>query len=184
MFGVCVCIHADNVATSCVNGNKSKLLAEKDLLNLQERENRLRMEVGAARQKVLVLEDLGKAERLDAALARGAEVGAALVALAGFLAAVHRGTAATDLAGRFPNDAMRRLHGEHIFELPLRENFYLHWVVFGRYPDHVQVWAAAIDGPPRRVTCSSQTEVPDCWMQRSPTREIPPSIWGPSSHTS
>jgi exonuclease SbcC len=32
--------------------------AEKDLLNLQERENRLRMEVGAARQKVLVLEDL------------------------------------------------------------------------------------------------------------------------------
>ncbi|MEN8185267.1 MAG: phosphotransferase, partial [Myxococcota bacterium] len=74
------------------------------------------------RERVLVLEDLGKAERLDAALARGAEVGSAFVALAGFLAAVHRGTAGTDLAGRFPNDAMRRLHGEHIFELPLREN--------------------------------------------------------------
>lgn len=31
---------------------------ERELLNLQEQENRLRMEVGAARQKVLVLEDL------------------------------------------------------------------------------------------------------------------------------
>ena len=32
--------------------------AERELLDLQERENRLRIEVGAARQKVLVLEDL------------------------------------------------------------------------------------------------------------------------------
>ena len=32
--------------------------AERELLNLQEQENRLRMEVGAARQKVLVLDDL------------------------------------------------------------------------------------------------------------------------------
>ena len=31
---------------------------ERELLNLQEQENRLRMEVGAARQKVLVLDDL------------------------------------------------------------------------------------------------------------------------------
>src|SRR3990170_493926 len=36
--------------------------AERDLLNLQEQENRARMEVGAAKQKVLVLEDL-KARR-------------------------------------------------------------------------------------------------------------------------
>jgi exonuclease SbcC len=36
--------------------------AERELLSLQEQENRLRMEVGAARQKVLVLEDL-KARR-------------------------------------------------------------------------------------------------------------------------
>ena len=36
--------------------------AERDLLALQEQENRLRMEVGAARQKVLVLDDL-KARR-------------------------------------------------------------------------------------------------------------------------
>ena len=33
-------------------------IAERDLLNLQEQENRARMEVGAAKQKVLVLEDL------------------------------------------------------------------------------------------------------------------------------
>src|SRR3989337_2638496 len=32
--------------------------AERDLLNLQEQENRARMEVGAAKQKVLVLDDL------------------------------------------------------------------------------------------------------------------------------
>jgi DNA repair protein SbcC/Rad50 len=38
------------------------IAAERDLLELQERENRLRMDVGAARQKVLVLDDL-KARR-------------------------------------------------------------------------------------------------------------------------
>jgi exonuclease SbcC len=38
--------------------------AERDLLDLQEQENHLRLEVGAARQKVLVLEDL-KVRRRD-----------------------------------------------------------------------------------------------------------------------
>ena len=32
------------------------------------------------------------------------------------------GTRDAGLASRFQNDAMRRLHGDHIFELPLREN--------------------------------------------------------------
>lgn len=38
--------------------------AERELFDLQEQENRLRLEVGAARQKVLVLDDL-KARRMD-----------------------------------------------------------------------------------------------------------------------
>jgi 5-methylthioribose kinase len=73
--------------------------------------------------RVLVLEDLSSAERLDAALARGADVAPQLEALARFLARVH---AATDgdatLPARFENEAMRRLHGEHIFVLPFRAN--------------------------------------------------------------
>lgn len=76
-----------------------------------------------AEQRVLVLEDLGDAERLDAALARGAEVGNAVVPLAAFLGRVHHGTRERPgLAERFRNEAMRRLHGDHIFVLPLREN--------------------------------------------------------------
>ena len=43
--------------------------AESELLNLQEQENRLRLEVGAARQKVLVLDDL-KVRRRDLDLQR------------------------------------------------------------------------------------------------------------------
>ncbi len=73
-------------------------------------------------QRVLVLEDLGNAERLDAALARGADATDTAAALGSFLGAVHAGTAALDLAPRFANDAMRRLHGDHIFALPLAEN--------------------------------------------------------------
>jgi 5-methylthioribose kinase len=73
-------------------------------------------------ERVLVLEDLGAAERLDAALARGADVVPAASALGGFLGRVHAGTRAGDLAARFANDEMRRLHGDHIFLLPYRPN--------------------------------------------------------------
>jgi len=72
--------------------------------------------------RVLVLEDLGGAERLDAALARGADLTAALETLARFLGRQHAGTRSPELAERFANDEMRRLHGDHIFLLPLRPN--------------------------------------------------------------
>jgi 5-methylthioribose kinase len=73
-------------------------------------------------QRVLVLEDLGDAERLDAALARGADVTDVAARLGAFLGAVHGGTRGAGTAARFANDAMRRLHGEHIFHLPYRPN--------------------------------------------------------------
>jgi len=73
-------------------------------------------------ERVLVMEDLGGAERLDHALARGADVSPAAVALGRFLGAVHRSTREPALADRFRNHEMQRLHGDHIFELPLREN--------------------------------------------------------------
>ncbi len=73
--------------------------------------------------RVLVLEDLSSAERLDAALERGAEVAPQMEALARFLARLHAATSGDDaLAARFANDAMRQLHGEHIFVLPYRAN--------------------------------------------------------------
>ena len=72
--------------------------------------------------RVLVLEDLGNAERLDAALARGADVTPSLEGIARFLGRVHVATRDPALAERFANDEMRRLHGDHIFELPLRPN--------------------------------------------------------------
>jgi 5-methylthioribose kinase len=73
--------------------------------------------------RVLVLEDLSGWERLDAALARGADVAAPMEALARFLARVHAATAGdASLPARFTNDAMRRLHGEHIFVLPYQES--------------------------------------------------------------
>jgi 5-methylthioribose kinase len=75
-----------------------------------------------ATQRVLVLEDLGAAERLDAALLRGADVTAELARLARFLAAVHAGTGDPALCERFPNVEMQRLHGDHIFALPYRAN--------------------------------------------------------------
>jgi 5-methylthioribose kinase len=76
------------------------------------------------RERVLVLEDLGDAEPLSAALARGpaSEVAAAACTLGAFLGAVHAGTRSRSLAKRFENDAMRRLHGDHIFHLPYRPN--------------------------------------------------------------
>lgn len=73
-------------------------------------------------QRVLLLEDLGSAERLDAALLRGADVSAAAATLASFLARVHAGTRDPALAERFANDDMRQLHGEHIFSLPFLPN--------------------------------------------------------------
>jgi 5-methylthioribose kinase len=67
--------------------------------------------------RVLVLEDLGEVPRLDAA-----DVGAA-ARIARFLGAVHAATSGdASLAGRFPNDGMRRLHGDHIFVLPFAPN--------------------------------------------------------------
>jgi 5-methylthioribose kinase len=73
-------------------------------------------------QRVLVLEDLGNAERLDAALGRGADVAAELARLATFLGAVHAGTCDGALAARFRNGEMQRLDGDHIFALPYRQN--------------------------------------------------------------
>lgn len=73
-------------------------------------------------QSVLVLEDLGDAERLDAALARGADVSDPAAALARFLGRLHAGCTDAALCERFANDAMQRLHGDHIFRLPYREN--------------------------------------------------------------
>jgi 5-methylthioribose kinase len=75
-----------------------------------------------ARERVLILEDLGDAERLDHALARGADASAAAARLGGLLGRVHAGTRGAGLANAFANDAMRRLHGDHIFVLPLRPN--------------------------------------------------------------
>jgi 5-methylthioribose kinase len=73
-------------------------------------------------ERVLVMEDLGGAERLDVALARGADVAPAAAALGRFLAAVHSATTSPELVAEFPDHDMQRLHGAHIFELPLREN--------------------------------------------------------------
>ena len=76
-------------------------------------------------QRVLVLEDVEPATRLDQALAGGSDPAAALERVARFLGRVHRETMARDtaLAPSFANDAMRRLHGDHIFLLPYEEVF-------------------------------------------------------------
>jgi 5-methylthioribose kinase len=75
------------------------------------------------RSRVLVLEDLGAAERLDHRLARGRDASDALLRLAAFLGRVHRGTrGGASLAPRFENAAMQRLHGDHIFALPFGPN--------------------------------------------------------------
>jgi 5-methylthioribose kinase len=69
--------------------------------------------------RVLALEDLSAAERLDRALERGEPVASQMEALARFLARVHAATADADaLPALFQNEAMRRLHGEHIYALP------------------------------------------------------------------
>jgi 5-methylthioribose kinase len=70
-------------------------------------------------ERVLILEDLGSAERLDTRLARGGfDAGPTGASLARLLGRVHAATADADLTGRFDNDEMRRLHGDHIFLLP------------------------------------------------------------------
>ncbi len=74
------------------------------------------------RERVLILEDLGDAERLDQRLERGFDARATGEALAAFLAAVHAATTDPGLVVRFDNDGMRRLHGDHIFALPFEEN--------------------------------------------------------------
>jgi 5-methylthioribose kinase len=82
--------------------------------------------------RVLVLEDLGDAERLDHALLRGAAVDASLHAVARLLARVHGATrdpalahdpaGGARLATRFANADMQTLHGEHVFRLPFAPN--------------------------------------------------------------
>ena len=70
------------------------------------------------RERVLILEDLGDAERLDTRLASAGDTSGVAAALARFLATVHAATREPGLAADFENDAMRRLHGDHIFSLP------------------------------------------------------------------
>jgi 5-methylthioribose kinase len=72
--------------------------------------------------RVLILEDLGPALRLDRALARGSCTLEVAATLGRFLGRVHAATGAPELAARFANDAMRGLHGDHIFLLPFRDN--------------------------------------------------------------
>ena len=73
--------------------------------------------------RALVLEDIGDAPRLDHVLARRPDAGCEPARrLARFLGAVHAATRDPGLAARFENDAMRRLHGEHIFALPFHPN--------------------------------------------------------------
>ena len=74
------------------------------------------------RARVLVLEDLGDAERLDRALLRGRDAARELRTVARLLGAVHATTTAPEIAARFGNDEMRALHGAHIFDLPFRAN--------------------------------------------------------------
>ena len=74
--------------------------------------------------RVLVLEDLGDALRLDAALEGEAAVEAPVLQLASFLGRVHRATSGeAGLVTRFQNGPMQRLHGDHIFSLPYQEEF-------------------------------------------------------------
>lgn len=75
-----------------------------------------------AGRRVLVLEDLVDAERLDHALLRGADASAVLRDVAALLGTVHAATRDPTLAKRFANHDMRRLHGEHVFVLPFAAN--------------------------------------------------------------
>ena len=72
--------------------------------------------------RVLVLEDLGTAPRMDDRLRQRRDIDADLESLCRFLARVHAATSDEELAARFANHQMRRLHGDHIFLLPFRDN--------------------------------------------------------------
>lgn len=73
--------------------------------------------------RVLLLEDLGEAPRLDVAMAQGLDAPRAGERIARFLGAMHAATRGdATLARRFSNDGMRRLHGDHIFVLPFHAN--------------------------------------------------------------
>ena len=76
------------------------------------------------KRRVLVLEDLGDAPRLDRELALGRVPIEALNELGVYLASVHAATRplAATLRTRFENHEMRELHGEHIFTLPYQAN--------------------------------------------------------------
>jgi 5-methylthioribose kinase len=90
-------------------------------------------------RRLLVLEDLGDAERLDAALLRGADVDEALRRLAAFLGRVHAATRDDErLVADFQNEDIQGLHGDHIFELPYTEDFPV--------PDGVEARARAVRG--------------------------------------
>lgn len=74
-------------------------------------------------ERVLVMEDLGDAPRLDGLTARGDDVTELGRTLGAFLGHIHAATwLRADLPAAFANDEMRRLHGEHIFVLPLHPN--------------------------------------------------------------
>lgn len=76
-----------------------------------------------AASRVLLLEDLGDVPRLDVAMREGVDPAAVAERIARFLGAVHAATAGdATLARHFPNEGMRRLHGEHIFVLPFHAN--------------------------------------------------------------
>lgn len=73
-------------------------------------------------KRILVLQDYGDVPRMAEALLNGRDLDRELSELARFLARVHAATGDPALAARFANDQMRRLHGDHIFALPFREN--------------------------------------------------------------
>jgi 5-methylthioribose kinase len=74
--------------------------------------------------RLLVLEDLGDAPRLEEEMLGGRFPSEAMGRLGFFLARVHDATRthARALEPRFRNEGMRSLHGEHIFTLPFEEN--------------------------------------------------------------
>lgn len=81
-----------------------------------------RIEHFDSENSVLVLEDLSDSHRMDHLIALNRDVSEAAAKIAGFLGRVHQGTSDGELAGSFKNDEMRRLHGDHIFFLPYRDN--------------------------------------------------------------
>lgn len=94
-------------------------------------------------RRILVLEDLGEAERLDAALLRGADVDEPLLRLARFLGKVHAATRGdTALAARFQNADIQKLHGDHIFKLPYEEDGF-------PVPEGVEARARAVRSHPK-----------------------------------